>query len=87
MKLTLTTKAAGHPRLLLLISSFCCADNVYFSLFHLPLVEPAYFIISCRRSHTRNQLIFFNTIVIGVSGITLNRLKLSITVVDVNLNY
>jgi hypothetical protein len=43
MKLTLTTKAAGHPRLLLLISSFCCADNVYFSLFHLPLVEPAYF--------------------------------------------
>jgi len=43
MNLTLITKTAGHPRLLLLISSFCCADNVYFSLFHLPLVEPAYF--------------------------------------------
>lgn len=43
MKLTLNTKAAGLPRLLLLFSSFYCADNVYFSLFHLPLVEPAYF--------------------------------------------
>ncbi len=87
MNLTLTTKTAGHPRLLLLISSFCCADNVFFSLFHLPLVEPAYFYNILQASHTRNQLIFFNTIVIGVSGITLNRLKLSITVVDVNLNY
>ena len=27
MNLTLITKTAGHPRLLLLISSFCCADN------------------------------------------------------------
>lgn len=87
MKSTLTTKAAGHPHLLLLISSFCCADNVYFSLFHLPLVEPAYFYNVLQALTYQKSTHIFNTIVIGVSGITLNRLKLSITVVDVNLNY
>jgi len=87
MKLTLNARVASHPRLLLLVYSFYCADSIYFSLFHLPLVEPAYFYNVLQVSHTRNQLIFFNIIFIGVSGITLNRLKLSITVVDVKLNY
>lgn len=58
MKLTVDARTASHPRLPLLVYSFCCADSIYFSQFRLPLLEPAYFYNVSQVSHTRNQLTF-----------------------------